>query len=703
MSGSVLFAPLLPWPVVAALGGIGLVMLLVALVRGGPGVAPRLLALAVLSAALLNPQGIREEREAQTDVAVVVVDRSASQNVGGRRQQTDTTLAAVRQALEKMDAMEVNVVDITDTPAGGPVGTTEAPGTQLMTVLRRAAGEVPKRRFAGAILITDGQIHDLPSADKIATALPDGPVHALITGQAGETDRRLVVEKAPSFGIVGKEVTIRYRVEDRFAEGAAGAGQRRARVILKENEREISAAQVPVGQSDTFTYAIERAGPIVLEMEAQPIDGELSALNNRALISVNGVRDRLRVLLVSGQPHAGERTWRNLLKSDPSVDLVHFTILRPPEKDDFTPLNELALISFPVRELFEVKLEEFDLIVFDRYVIRDVLPPSYLRNINEFVEGGGALLLALGPEFTSTRSLFETPLGRIMPASPTGRVLELGFRPKTTRIGRRHPVTAELPQRLVPMAEGEPGWGRWFRQIEALKRTGDVVLHGPNEAPLLVLDRVGEGRVAQMLSDHIWLWARGFEGGGPQAELLRRLSHWLMKEPDLEEESLRAEVRGGKLVVRRTSLGEGRAAITITAPSGKTETHFVEPGETAAMDLEVAAAETGLYQITDGVHSTLAASGDLNPLEFSDLRATAEHVDSVAAATGGGVAWVADGLPELRRTRPGRDSSGRGWIGLLANKAYAVTGVAQAPLLPWYVFLPLALFALMAAWWREGR
>jgi hypothetical protein len=380
------------------------------------------------------------------------------------------------------------------------------------------------------------------------------------------------------------------------------------------------------------------------------------------------------------------------------VDLVHFTILRPPEKDDFTPLRELALIAFPIQELFETKLQEFDLIVFDRYVVRDVLPPSYLRNIVNFVNEGGALLLALGPEFASLRSLYKTPLGKVMPASPTGKVLERGFRPRLTDIGRRHPVTAGLSHAGVK----DTDWGRWFRQIEALPTSGRVLMQGLDDKPLLLLERQGKGRVAQFLSDHIWLWARGFEGGGPQAELLRRLAHWLMKEPDLEEEGLKAEIRDGRLLIRRHSLKDDAPDLTITAPSGKTVTMGLEKSDGAAravMDVK----ETGLYKVSDGIQTALATMGVLNPLELSDLRASAGKLRALVKATGGGIHWIAKGIPELRRTRPGRDSAGRGWIGLVANRSFVVTGLAQVPLLPGFLVLVLVVGGLMAAWHREGR
>ncbi len=686
MSDTLTLGPMLPWPVIAGLSVAALALVVLALVRGGRGTVLRAVVLAVLVVALVNPQAVREEREPQHDIAIVVVDLSASQSVGQRGEQTVAALESVTRGIARFEDLEVRVIEVTD-----GVGDK---GTGLFGALSRAALEVPRQRFAGTIMITDGQIHDVPEAPPVP-----GPVHVLLTGQPGEYDRRLVVQQAPSYGIVGQEVTIRYRVEDRRAEKARGFASNLAHVKLRYDDNQTRDARVPVGRSDKFTFKLDHAGHTVVELEVDAAEDELSTVNNRALVSINGVRDRLRVLLISGQPHAGERTWRNLLKSDPSVDLVHFTILRPPEKDDFTPLKELALISFPVQELFETKLAEFDLIVFDRYVVRDILPPSYLRNIADFVHGGGALLLALGPEFASLRSLYQTPLGKVMPARPTGKVLEGGFKPHITDIGRRHPVTARLPQE----GAGTPEWGRWFRQIDAVPKTGRLLMRGADDKPLLLLERIGKGRIAQLLSDHIWLWARGFEGGGPDGELLRRLAHWLMKEPDLEEEGLKAEIQDGRLRITRYSLDATMPEVMVTWPSGKTATLGLKAGDGGATLGTVEATEPGLYQVSDGTQTALATAGALNPLELSDLRASADKVRAVTEASGGGIVWIADGIPEFRRTRPGRDSAGRGWIGLVANESFVVSGLAQVPLLPDFLVLVLVLGGLMSAWYREGR
>jgi hypothetical protein len=704
MIGELVLTPLLPWPVIAAFAIVVTSLSLLGLARGAGGALWRLAAGLLLVAALLDPRLVREDREPQSDVVVALIDRSASQTVGQRTQRTDQALAHLRAQLKRFPETELRIATVRDAVPKVAAGT-DAEGTLMMRSLRQALGGVPRQRLAGMVIIGDGQVHDI-STDTVS-ALPEGvPVHVLLSGDHAEKDRRIVVEKAPAYGLVGKRAEIRYRVEDRLGvQAGAGLGDL-ARVTLREGERVLATAQVAVGKDDSFKVPLTHAGPTVLTLEVAPVKGELSTVNNKTLVTINGVRDRLRVLLVSGQPHAGERTWRNLLKADPAVDLVHFTILRPPEKDDFTPLNEISLIAFPTRELFEVKLKEFDLVVLDRYVVRDVLPPSYLRNIDAYIKGGGALLLAVGPEFATDRSLYNTPLGQALPVTPSGKVLAGGFQPSVNQIGRRHPVTANLPGQGRIAEGGEttaPKWGRWFRQIEATVKAGHTLMEGPSARPLLVLDRYGEGRVAAMLSDHIWLWARGYEGGGPYAELLRRTAHWLMKEPELEEDGLRAEIQAGKLIVHRRSLNNDPAELTINHPGGQQTRHALSVDQYGLGRLEIPANAVGLYRISDGRHEALAAAGAINPIEFADLRSTDRVLRPVVKHSGGGLHWIADGLPDIRMVRPGRDRAGKGWLGMIENRAYVVTGVAETPLLPPVLLIVLLLGLIMAAWWREGR
>ena len=703
VTGSITFDPVMPWPLIATLFAIGLAFVLLGAVRRSRGMVLRLLVLSVLALALLDPRIIREEREPRPDIAVVVVDESRSQNVGDRRARSEQALAKLSEAAAAYNDLELRIVRSTDR---GRERSDD--GTTLFRSLEEALAEIPARRFAGAILITDGQVHDVPPLDKRDTAPGEGrglrlnaPTHVLLTGKHGERDRRLIVESTPTFGLVDKEVTVVYRVEDQGVGQTPTVGAPQVRVSVRRDGGDPETMSATLGRPTPLTFTLEHAGPTVLELEAEPVEGELSVQNNRSAVSINGVRDRLRVLLISGQPHAGERTWRNLLKSDPSVDLVHFTILRPPEKDDMTPLRELSLIVFPIQELFQVRLHEFNLIVFDRYIVRDVLPPSYFDNIQNYVRKGGALLVSNGPEFAGNRSLFDTPLGQVMPGSPTGRVIEQSFPPILSDLGTRHPVTASLPVGANP---ARPDWGRWLRQVEVDVRSGQTLMEGLDNRPLLLLDRVEEGRVAQIMSDHAWLWARGYEGGGPYAELLRRVSHWLMKEPELEEERLAAHIEDGRLTVERGSLQPELPTIAVTTPSGETRSLALTPVRGGVARTTMPVEETGLYRVTDGEKIALAASGNLNPVEFADLRTTDEKLAPVAHATGGGLFWLEDGgMPDLRRVRTDRDSSGNGWIGLVRNEAFTVVGQAPLPLMPGLLILALALGGLMAGWYREGR
>ncbi len=535
MNLGISFSPLVPaymvWTAVAVAFALSL-LLVFARTRAA---LVRAIALALFVLALANPSITREDREPLSSVAAVVIDKSPSQEFGDRLQQTQAARAALAERLGHIPGLEVRFVE-----AGQADGETD--GTRLFTALSSALSDVPQERVAGAILITDGRVHDVPG--EVAALGFTAPVHGLITGHKNERDRRVVLVTAPRFGIVGQTQTITFRVEDQ------GAPRGPAQVAVRRDGELIESRNVRVGAAVNVAVPIPHAGPNIVEIEASPLEGELTAVNNRAVVSIDGVRDKLRVLLVSGEPHAGERTWRNLLKSDASVDLVHFTILRPPEKQDGTPINELSLIAFPTRELFQQKINEFQLIIFDRYARQGVLPVIYFDNIARYVRQGGAVLVAAGPDYASPTSIWRTPLDVILPAEPNGRTTDGAFHARLTELGKRHPVT----RGLEGAEQDPPHWSRWFRLVDSRAAKGTTVMQGPENKPLLLLSREGEGRVALLLSDHIWLWARGYEGGGPHLDLLRRLSHWLMKQPDLEEEALRLLVRGRDLTVQRQTM-----------------------------------------------------------------------------------------------------------------------------------------------------
>ncbi|MEC8582049.1 MAG: hypothetical protein VXZ18_14965 [Pseudomonadota bacterium] len=679
MTGTIVFDPLLPWLAIGALAALGLFGVTLALWRGLRGWAWRLLAVTVLAAALAQPSFQQENRAPLSDIVLMVVDQSASQKLADRAGLTEDTATTLEARLADRPNTEVRRINVGDSA--------DDAGTQLMSALSEALAEEPRGRVAGILLLSDGRLHDLERAPDLPA-----PLHLLLTGKETDWDRRLIVKNAPAFAILGEPVTLTLSVQD---DGAA-PNERETTIDISVDGAPAQTFAMPIGRDVELPITLPHGGMNVIQFSVPEADGELTDRNNTSLVQINGVRDRLRVLLVSGEPHAGGRTWRNLLKSDSSVDLVHFTILRPPEKQDGVPVNELSLIAFPTRELFLDKIEDFDLIIFDRYKRRGILPAIYLDNVRNYVEQGGAVLINAGPDFATAQSLYRSPLGEVIPGAPTARVVEEAYRPTITDLGDKHPVTAGMLN--------QDTWGRWLRQIDiAASDDAEVLMTGVDERPLLMLDRVGEGRVALIASDQAWLWSRGYEGGGPQLELLRRLAHWMMKEPELEEETLFAEATGQTMRIIRRTLEDSVGAVTITHPDGTTEE--IELKETAPGRFEATftGPEIGLYRLAEGDKEAVIGLGPAAPKEFEETIATSEILDPVIASMRGGAPRLEDGIPALRNVGEGRPAAGRGWIGITPRNAFETVDVTQTPLLPAWLVLLLASAVILAGWLREGR
>ncbi|WP_406869942.1 hypothetical protein ABEB22_07150 [Thioclava sp. 'Guangxiensis'] len=690
---SVIWAPLVPWEILAIAGAICVVLLGFAVWRGLRGWILRGLALGVILLAIAQPSIQTEEGKSLSDIVFLLDDRSSSQKLSDRAEQTDEAVANLTRQIEARPNTELRRITVGDAPDNA--------GSLLGSAMAEALAAEPRARVAGALMVTDGQAHD-------AALMPDlpAPLQVLLTGHKTDWDRRLVIQSAPSFGIIGEPVSIRLKVED-MGQVPADA-PKTAELKIAIDGAAPQSYQVNVGEDLELPLTLDHGGQNVVQFSLTPVAGELTDRNNDAVVQMNGVRDRLRVLLVSGEPHAGERTWRNLLKSDAAVDLVHFTILRPPEKQDGVPVSELSLIAFPTRELFVEKIHEFDLIIFDRYAARGILPQGYFANIAQYVRDGGAVLVSAGPEFATVESLWQTPLKDILPARPTGRVFSESYLPRPTELGLRHPVTAGLTGAppVDPSKDGEaPHWGHWLRQIELGDVTGETVMTGAEGSPLLVMSREGKGRVALLASDQAWLWDRGYDGGGPQLELLRRIAHWEMKEPELEEEALFAEVQPGSLgftIVRR-SMAKEAGPVTITGPDGTSTTVALQETAPGRFTAQWTAPEAGLYRLKQGDLERVVALGPASPREYEHTIASGDVLAQAVAGSNGGVTRLEDGIPQIRTVREGRPSAGTGWIGITPRGASEVADIRVMPVLPPWAWLVLAALLSIGAWLWEGR
>lgn len=683
------FAPALPFPLLIGIA-VAIAALIAALfwfnlrgrfLRSAAGI--------LLLVALTNPVFHQDETQKLTDIALIVVDHTDSQKITNRIAQTDKAAADLRKAIEQQGNMEVRTATVTtnlDDVSGG---------TKAFAALARAVADIPAARFAGAIMITDGQVHDVPNASGLAAL--KGPLHAIITGSRKDSDRKLVIDHAPEYILVGEVATIAFHIEDQ-----GGNGSEIPVVVTLPGEDPQNLVVKPSAAAEV-RMPITHAGQNFISLSAQLRAGELSAANNTGLAIVNGIRDRLRVLLVSGLPNAGERTWRNLLKADTSVDLVHFTILRPAEKQDATPLNELSLIAFPTKELFVDKLSKFDLVIFDRYQRESVLPDLYLANVAEYVRNGGALLIASGTDFSEASGLASTPLEDVLAAEPTGQVTETPFKPKLTEVGEKHPIT----QNLKGASRTDPKWGQWFRVIDATPITTDgetqVLLEGPDAKPLLVTRRVGKGRVAQLLSDQGWLWARGYDGGGPEAEMLKRIAHWTMKQPELEEERIAAHGQGLDIIVDRFGLKPNYESAIARSPSGQelqVPLKEISPGHFQG---RFTPDEAGTYSLIDGALQAVAAAGNGDSTETNDLLSTSKKLQAPVTATGGGIYWLEDGLPRLTTQSASQAYAGAGFMALRSNGQFKILAVRELDLFATLLSLASLLILVSLMWRREGR
>lgn len=691
---SIAFDPFLPWPVIwfaLALAVLLSGIIIVLRTRGG---VLRALAFLALAAALANPVISQEDRTALPTSVAIIVDQSQSQRLDGRTDTTEQTVERLTANFERYDQFDVRVIET----ARAENADTQTE-TRLFEALRSVFRDVPPSRIGGAVFVTDGQVHDVPNINEALGF--DAPVHALITGRPDEYDRKMQLVEAPRFAIVGDPVQVSYRVEH---QGDVPAGNESVEVSIYRNGELLAVEQALANETFEAEIELDRSGKNIIEFATDEIDGELTGNNNRAVVRIEGIRENLRVLLVSGEPHSGERTWRNLLKSDASVDLVHFTILRPPEKQDGTPINELSLIAFPTRELFVERIEDFDLIVFDRYQNRNVLPVLYYDYIAEYVRNGGALLIAAGGEYAGDSSVARTPLFSALPAVPTGQVQMAGYYPRISDDGKRHPVTRDLPGG----ASEPPNWGRWFRTVDVQDVEGTTIMQAANQKPLLVLDEYEEGRVGLMLSDHGWLWARGFEGGGPHVNLYRRLAHWLMKEPDLEAEALTAEPDGQTLKVTRQTMADAADPVTIIAPDGQEIILELQKTDEGLFEGSYETGQIGLFEISDATQSTLSHIGPIDAPEFRDMISTTGILEPYLNEARGDTRRLLNNngdisVPNILPIRSNVETAGRDWIGFKMTQETELRGINRQGIFAGFLGLALLLLAFSAMWYREGK
>ncbi len=692
MNLSVNLAPLLPYAYTASLAGLALICLGLSYWRRGSRLTARFLLLSAIILIIMNPITRQEIRQPVKNKAIIVVDESGSQKISDRTQTTENALQELTGQIAKIPGMDTPIV----IRSKGSVDGKNGESTNLFTALRDEMAGLPIGQVAGTVFISDGQIHDVPK--DLGPLEKLGPFHALLTGSKNEFDRKISVVSAPKYGLLSSNVQITVRIDEYGRHTTQGI-----HIQAHQDGQETDGSDALPGEEKTFEFKLDHPGQNVFEFSIPAENGELSAGNNTAPVIINGIRDRLRVLLVSGSPHMGERAWRDLLKSDASIDLVHFTILRSMNSMDSTPPRELSLIEFPVEELFQRKINDFDLIIFDRYQELSLMRPIYFTNMASFVKNGGGLLLALNSTEPDD-SIFKTSLNDVLPAEPPASgldVMQKKFTPTLNDKGLHHPVTVDL----APAPDDQP-WGSWFSQSNIVQTKGDALMTGIGQNPLLILNKVGQGRVAVLASDNIWLWAKDTDHGGPYTPLLRNLAHWLMKEPELEDDYIKAEAKGHTITVSEYAGTEDSSpSVTMRTPEGSEKSIDLTQQEKGRRSAKIDVEENGIYSFSNATKKAFVVVGTAQNEEYNDIHTTDEKIRPALSKTGGTAIWLKE-TPHLsvRTVSPSsKNNGGTGWIGLKENSAYVTKDVKIRPV----VSNLMAIFTLMAAllltWRREGR
>ena len=681
MMNSIFFYPYISYNLLYFLSFLSIIMIFIGFKFKASGNILRTILICIILICISNPIIVSENRENIPDTVAIILDLSPSQNIKNRKETAQKTYNLLKDKLKKFDNLDLRFKTINGKN-----------GTNIFEPLSEIVADIPSDRLAGAIVITDGQIQDSPK--NIENYNFKAPINFLLSGEKNERDRRLIIESAPRFGIVGEEIEVKIMIEDISSKVPT------ALVSININNNIKKSKAITIGETVVLTLPLDRAGITSLNIEVEPGTEELTLQNNKSVIEINAIRERLKVMLVSGEPNMGLRSWRNLLNSDPSVDLVHFTILRPPNKQDLTPIGELSLIPFPTRELFQLNLKDFDLIIFDQYHLRGILPQYYLKNIVEYVVNGGALLDTAGPAYAGPYSLSQSPLQNILPTEPTGEVISEKFIPGITNEGLRHPVTANLKD-----DNNQNDWGPWYRMVEGLTISGDVLLEGPENRPLLILNRIGQGRVAQILSDQSWVWSRSENNKGPQADLLRRLVHWLMKEPELEENELSAKVEKDTILITRNSLALNSKPVSLISPSNnKMEIYLDELGNGKQIG-KVLSPEQGIWKLSSGISSISIIVGNSNSSEYLDVRTTDLIIKPIVDKNMGSITWLnsQNNFPNINHLPRSQMKTESKNIQLIKNKKYFIKNLKQTSITPWYILLILSIVLIFLSWYRESR
>ena len=639
---------------------------------------------------ILNPQINKKHAEFHKDIVIVVTDMTQSIIETRKDKEVETIHKDLSSQLYKLGNIEQINIKLNNNKI--IEYNEKEKETSLFKEVNNVINNLNIERLSGIIVITDGQILDLHNYNKL---LSKTPIHYILVGNKKEKDRILKTTNVPKYAILGKKYELSVEIIDNIE-------KKDLKTEFFLNEKLVDTKYLSPNNNFKIPLPKLSIGKNILEIRTEEANKEISKLNNYQIHEIDGIQNKLKVMLISGEPNMGLRNLRNILNSDPNIELLHFTILRPPTKRDLTPVKELSLIPFPTQELFAADISKFNLIIFDQYGLQGILPPKYLENISNFVFSGGALLDIVGKKHLTRDSLINSPIKQILPTKPLESISNESFRPKLTGVGKRHPITNKLKNNYR-----EKPWGKWTNYTRSQLTSGKVLLHHEND-PLLAVDNVGKGRVVQILSSDSWIWQKSQDNKGPLIELTRNIIQWLLKNPKLEENFVNFYKDNNLIKIKLNSVSSGDINTKIVTPNKKSINLKLKDTGNGIFEGEFKSLERGKFQMIWKDKIKYFILDDINNKEVEEIISTDNKIKSyieenIIFTKNFNVVWNDGDTPKIIRIYNNKILSGKNWIGVLEKNAPKISEISKQKLFNWYTIFMFLVFLIFFCWYKEGR
>ena len=640
---------------------------------------------------ILNPQINKKHVEHHKDIVIVVSDLTQSIIETRKAKEVESIRKDISSQLKEIGNIEQINIKLNNNKKIEQNNANKIE-TSLFKEVNKVINSLNIERLSGIIIITDGQIHDFHNYNKL---LSKTPIHYILVGNKKEKDRILKTTNVPKFAVLGKKYEISINIKD-------NTEKKNLKTDFYLNEQLVSTKYL--SQNKTYKILLPELsiGKNILEIKTEESNIEISKLNNYQTHEIVGIQDKLKVMLISGEPNMGLRNLRNILNSDPNIELLHFTILRPPTKRDLTPVKELSLIPFPTQELFAADISKFNLIIFDQYGLQGILPPKYLDNISKFVLSGGALLDIVGKKHLTKDSLINSPIKQILPTIPLENISNKMFKPELTKVGKLHPITNKLKNNYQ-----EKPWGEWTNYTRSQLTSGKVLLHHKSD-PLLAVDYVGKGRVVQILSSDSWVWQKSLDNKGPLIELIRNIIQWLLKNPKLEENFINLNTENNIIKIKLNSISSGDISAKIVTPSKEAIKLKLKDTGNGIFEGEFTSLERGKFQIIWKDKTKYFIIDDMNNKEVKEITSTDYKIKSFVEKNNTftknfNIVWKNQSTLKVLKIYNNKILGGKNWIGIVEKKVPKIYENSKQKLFNWYTIFMFLVFLVFLSWYKEGR